>query len=76
MNEIKDYNTNLVTMDAELFKQLKILAAQLNKDQNNLLEEAAQDLIEKYKDQDRLKPSFTGLYLLQTLPKNTKQDMH
>lgn len=49
MNEIKDYNTNLVTMDAELFEQIKILAAQLNKDQNNLLEEAAQDLIEKYK---------------------------
>ena len=47
MNEIKDYNTNLVTMDAELFKQIKILAAQLNKDQNNLLEEAAQDLIKK-----------------------------
>ena len=36
-------------MDAELFKQIKILAAQLNKDQNNLLEEAAQDLIKKYK---------------------------
>ena len=49
MNEIKDYNTNLVTMDAELFKQIKILAAQLNKDQNHLLEEAAQDLINKYK---------------------------
>jgi hypothetical protein len=63
-------------MDAELFKQIKILAAQLNKDQNNLLEEAAQDLIEKYKYQDRLEPSFTGLFLLQTLPKNTKQDMH
>jgi hypothetical protein len=48
MNIIKDYNTNLVTMDAELFKQIKILAAQLDKDQNNLLEEAAQDLIKKY----------------------------
>jgi hypothetical protein len=35
-------------MGAELFKQIKILAAQLNKDQNNLLEEAAQDLIKKY----------------------------
>jgi hypothetical protein len=49
MNEIKDYNTNLVTMDAKLFEQIKILAAQLDKDQNNLLEEAAQDLIKKYK---------------------------
>jgi translation initiation factor 2 alpha subunit (eIF-2alpha) len=35
-------------MDAELFKQIKILAAKLNKDQNDLLEEAAQDLIRKY----------------------------
>ena len=48
MNEIKDYITNLVTMDAKLFKLIKILSAQLNKDQNNLLEEAAQDLIKKY----------------------------
>ena len=54
MNEIKHYNTNLVTMDAELFKQIKILAARLNKDQNNLLEEATQDLIKKYKDQDSI----------------------
>jgi hypothetical protein len=60
MSDIKDYNTNLITMDAELFKQIKILAAQLNKDQNNLLEEATQDLIKKYKDQDRQEPSFTG----------------
>ena len=50
MNEIKDYNTNLVTMDAELFKQIKILAARMNKDQNNLLEEAAHDLIKKYRN--------------------------
>jgi hypothetical protein len=73
MNEIKDDNTNLITMDAELFKQIKILAAQLNSDKKNLLEEAAQDLIEKYKDQNRPELSFTGLFLLQTLPKNTKQ---
>ena len=51
MNEIKDYNTNLVTMDAELFKQIKALSAQFNKDQNNLLEEAARDLIKKYDHQ-------------------------
>ena len=47
MNEIKDYNTNLITMDAELFKQIKILATQLNKDQNNFLEKAAHNLIKK-----------------------------
>jgi hypothetical protein len=41
-------NTNLITMDAEIFKQIKNLAAKLNKDKNSLLEEAAQDLIKKY----------------------------
>ena len=35
-------------MDAELFKKIKILAEKFNKDQNELLEEAAQDLIKKY----------------------------
>jgi hypothetical protein len=44
--------------------------------QNELIEEAIQDVLKKYEDQDRLKPSFSGLFLLQTLPKNTKQDMH
>ena len=51
MNKIKMYNTNLTTMDADLFKQIKNLAAKLNKDQNELLEEAAQDLIKKYQNQ-------------------------
>ncbi len=51
MDKIKMYNTNLTTMDAELFKQIKILATKFNKDQNDLLEEAAQDLINKYKSQ-------------------------
>jgi hypothetical protein len=45
------YNTNLTTMDAEIFKQIKNLAAKLNKDKNDLLEEAAQDLIKKYESQ-------------------------
>ena len=44
MDKIKMYNTNLTTMDAELFKQIKILAAKFNRDQNDLLEEAAKDL--------------------------------
>ncbi len=48
MNKIKMLNTNLITMDAEIFKQIKNLAAKLNKDKNNLMEEAAQDLIRKY----------------------------
>ena len=50
MNKIKMYNTNLTTMDADLFKQIKTLAAKLNKDQNELLEEAAQNLIKKYQN--------------------------
>ena len=48
MNNIKRYNTSLTTIDAELFKQIKILAAELNNDKNDLFEEAAQDLIKKY----------------------------
>jgi hypothetical protein len=48
MNKIKMLNTNLITMGAEIFEQIKDLAAKLNKDKNNLLEEAAQDLIKKY----------------------------
>lgn len=48
MKKIKMYNTSLTTMDAELFKKIKILAEKFNKDQNELLEEASQDLIKKY----------------------------
>ena len=44
MDKIKMYNTSLTTMDAELFKQIKILAAKLNKDKNDLFEEVAQEL--------------------------------
>ena len=51
MNKIKMYNTNLTTMDAEIFQQIKNLIAKLNKDKNDLLEEAAQDLIKKYESQ-------------------------
>ena len=39
------YNT---TLDAELIRQIKILAAQQEKRQNDLLEEAIQDLLKKY----------------------------
>ena len=39
------YNT---TLDAKLIRQLKILAAQLEKRQNDLLEEAIGDLLKKY----------------------------
>ena len=40
------YNT---TLDVDLLREIKILAAQLELRQNDLIEEAIQDLIEKYK---------------------------
>ena len=42
----KPYNNML---DAELMKKLKILAAKQDKRNNDLLEEAIQDLLRKYK---------------------------
>jgi len=45
MNNRKMYNT---TIDAELIRQIKILAAQQEKRQNDLLEEAIEDLLKKY----------------------------
>ena len=41
----KMYNT---TLDADLIRKIKILAAQLEKRQNDLLEEAIKDLLKKY----------------------------
>jgi hypothetical protein len=43
------YNT---TLDADLIREIKVLAAQLDKRQNDLLEEAIQDLLEKYRYPD------------------------
>jgi predicted transcriptional regulator len=45
MNKRKMYNT---TLDADLIRKVKILAAQQEKRQNDLLEEAIQDLLKKY----------------------------
>ena len=45
----KMYNT---TLDVDLLREIKILAAQLDLRQNDLLEEAIRDLIEKYKHQE------------------------
>lgn len=45
MNNRKMYNT---TLDAELIRRIKILAAQQEKRQNDLLEEAIEDLLRKY----------------------------
>ena len=49
MNKRKMYNT---TLDAELIRRIKILAAQLEKRQNDLLEEAIKDLLRKYQTND------------------------
>jgi predicted transcriptional regulator len=43
--ERKSYNT---TLKADLMKRLRILAAELEKRQNDLLEEAIEDLLKKY----------------------------
>jgi len=45
MNNRKMHNT---TLDADLIRQIKILAAQQEKRQNDLLEEAIKDLLKKY----------------------------
>jgi hypothetical protein len=50
MSKRKMYNT---TIDADLIKEIKILAARLEKRQNDLLEEAIQDLLNKYKYSDK-----------------------
>ena len=50
MGKRKMYNT---TLDADLIKEIRILAAQLEKRQNDLLEEAIQDLLKKYKSKSQ-----------------------
>ena len=49
MSKRKMYNNNL---DADLIKDIRILAAQLGKRQNDLFEEAIQDVLKKYKKQN------------------------
>jgi len=43
--ERKTYNT---TLNSGLIKKLKILSAEMDKRQNDLLEEAIEDLLKKY----------------------------
>jgi predicted transcriptional regulator len=49
MGKRKMYSTNL---DVDLLREIKILAAQLDLRQNDLIEEAIQDLLKKYKHQE------------------------
>jgi hypothetical protein len=46
----KTYNT---TLRVDLSKQLPVLAAQLDKRQNDLIEEATHDLLKKYKSKPK-----------------------
>jgi predicted transcriptional regulator len=50
MGKRKIYNT---TLDTDLVREIRILAAQLEKRQNDLIEEAIKDLLKKYKSQDK-----------------------
>ena len=50
MAERKMYNT---TLNVDLLRKLKVLAAQTDKRQNNLLEEAIQDLLKKYENKPK-----------------------
>jgi hypothetical protein len=49
----KMYNT---TLDVDLLRDFKILAAQLDLRQNGLLEEAIRDILKKYKNQNTQEP--------------------
>jgi hypothetical protein len=49
MGKRKIYNT---TLDVDLLREIKILAAQLDLRQNDLIEAALRDLIEKHKHQE------------------------
>jgi predicted transcriptional regulator len=60
MAKRKMYNT---TLDSDLIKEIKILAAQMDKRQNDLLEEAIDDLLKKYKGQDTHEPSLDASVL-------------
>jgi hypothetical protein len=44
------YNT---TLDRDLMKQLKLLSVEENKRQNDLLEEAIQELLKKYEKRNK-----------------------
>jgi len=59
MGKRKMYNT---TLDVDLLREIKILAAQLDLRQNDLIEQAIQDLIKKYKNQDDQEPTLDSSF--------------
>ena len=58
MGKRKKYNT---TLNVNLLKKVKILAARLDLRQNVLIEEAIQDLIKKYKHKKVSRNASRGL---------------
>ena len=61
----KAYSTKL---DSGLMAEIKALAQQKSLHQNDLIEEAIQDVLKKYNGQNTISPSTAGVFLLQTLP--------
>ena len=59
MNERKTYTT---TLNIDLMTEIRELAQRKTKNQNDLIEEAIQDVLKKYEDQERLELSFSGLF--------------
>ncbi|WP_457625064.1 ribbon-helix-helix domain-containing protein [Persephonella sp.] len=49
----KERERYTTTLEKDLIKELKILAAKLDKRQNELLEEAIKDLLKKYKEKEK-----------------------
>ena len=71
MSERKTYST---TLNIELITEIRELAQRKTKPQNDLIEEAIQDVLKKYKNQNRLESSFTGHFfyyrLCRRIPSN------
>ena len=65
MPQRKAYTTKL---DSDLMAEIKALAQQKSMNQNDLIEEAIQDMLKKYNGQNKIRPSTAGVFLLQTLP--------
>ena len=57
MGKRKMYNT---TLDVDLLRELKILAAKLDLRQNDLMEEAIKDLIKKYDHKESMVSNSEG----------------
>jgi len=59
-----------IILDCDLINQIEMLATQLDMRQYDLIEEAINDVLKKYKDLDRPESSFTKLFFLQIPPED------